>query len=163
MLDAEGKHRKARRRVAIALGVLQLCTACYSFVPVVSSPNVGAHVALEVNDEGRIALREQLGPGVLRLEGRLAAVDNTDLVLDASRVTQIRGLALPVDSMRVRLSQSFVARMDERRLSRTRTWLTVGGAIALVAAFIATDGFSGRGVQPDREPVGPPVNERRGM
>lgn len=157
------RRRAAKHRVMVVLGVLWACSACYVYVPVGTAPNVGSHVALEVNDAGRVALREQLGPGVLRLEGRLAAVEAGNFVIDASQVMQIRGLALPLDSMRVRLSNQFVDRVDERRLSRSRTWITVGSAIAVAAVFIGTKGFSGRGTPPDREPGGPPVNERRGM
>jgi hypothetical protein len=129
-------------------------------VPVRTSPQVGAHVGIEVSDEGRIALRERLGPGVLRLEGKVAAVEGDELVVDASRVTQLRGLPLPLDSMRLRLSQRFVDRMDERRLSRARTWTVIGGAAAVVAAFVITKGFTGRGTPPEEPPGGPPINER---
>ena len=51
-----------RRPVAIVVAVLHLCTACYSYVPVRSAPQPGAQVALEVTDEGRVALREKIGP-----------------------------------------------------------------------------------------------------
>jgi len=145
----------------VAVGALYFCVGCYSYVPVRASPNVGAYVALEVNDEGRLALREQLGPGVVRLEGKLAAVSGDELVVDASRVTQIRGLPLPLDSMRLRLRQQFIDRVDERRLSRTRTWMVVGGAVALVTAFAVTKGFSSRGTPPEEPPGPPPVNNRR--
>lgn len=152
---------KGRRAIGAVVAVVHFGTACYAYAPVTTSPTVGTHVALDVNDEGRVALRERLGPGVVRLEGRLAAIEGNELVLDASRVTQLRGLPLPLDSMRLRLNERFVERIDERRLSRSRTGVVIGGAVAFVAAFIATKGFTGRGTPPELPPGGPPVNESR--
>ena len=52
-----------RRSVAVTVGVLHVCTACYSYAPVRSTPQPGAQVALEVTDEGRVALKEFAVPG----------------------------------------------------------------------------------------------------
>jgi hypothetical protein len=153
--------RDDTRAIAAALAVLHLCTACYAYAPVRTTPHVGAHVALEVNDDGRVALRDRLGPGVVRLEGKLAAVEGDDLVLDASRVTQIRGMPLPLDSVRLRVNQHHVDQLSERRLSRKRTYIVVGAAVAVVAAFGITKGFSSRGTPPEDGPGGPTTNQRR--
>jgi hypothetical protein len=154
---------RGRRQVAVLIGTLQLLTACYQYVPARSVPTVGSRVALDINDDGRVALREQLGPGIVRLEGRLSAVEGTDMVVEASSVTQIRGQSVPVDSVRVRLSQGHVERMDERRLSRTRTWMMVGGAVAIVAAFFVGKGVFGRTTPPENPPGGPPIDQYRGQ
>jgi hypothetical protein len=45
--------------------------------------------------------------------------------------------------------------MDERRLSRTRSLLVVGGVVAVVAAFF-TAKISGRSTPGDKEPGGGP-------
>ena len=102
-------RRSWRRRAAALVGALQLLSACYQYVPVQSAPAVGSQVALEINDDGRVALREQLGPGVVRLEGRLSAVDSDGMLVETSSVTQIRGRPIPVDSVRVRVSQGHVS------------------------------------------------------
>ncbi len=149
----------ARRPLAVLVGLLHLCTACYQYVPVQSAPTVGAHVGLEINDDGRVALREQLGPGVVRLEGRLSAVEGDAMIVRASNVTQIRGRPTPVDSVRVRVSRGHVDRMDERRLSRSRTWMVLGGAVAVVAAFLLSGGFGGGSAS--EPPGGPPIDEQR--
>ncbi|HJU75234.1 MAG TPA: hypothetical protein VJ717_15940 [Gemmatimonadaceae bacterium] len=150
---------RARRPLAVLIGTLQLCTACYQYVPVQSAP-VGSQVGLDINDDGRVALREQLGPGIVRLEGRVAEMAGDAVVVRASSVTQIGGRATPVDSVRVRVSQGHIDRMDERRLSRTRTWMVVGGAVAIVAAFLIGGGIGGKAPSP--EPGEPPVNQYRG-
>jgi hypothetical protein len=152
--------RRPRRSIAVAIGLVQLSTACYSYVPVRTAP-IGSRVALEINDDGRVALREQLGPGVVRLEGRVSAVESDALVLEASSVTQIRGRPTPIDSVQVRVRQGHVERVDERRLARGRTWMVIGGAVAVVAAFLVANGFGGR-TPPEQPPGGPPVDESRG-
>jgi hypothetical protein len=151
----------ARRPLAVLVGALQLCTACYQYVPLRSPPAVGARVALEINDDGRLALREQLGPNIVRVEGRVSALDGDALVVEALNVTQIRGQALPVDSVQVRVVPQHVDRMDERRLSRSRTWLFIGGAAAVVAAFLLSGGIGGSSPVQE-QPGGPPVNQYRG-
>ncbi len=154
---------RGRRQVAVLIGSLHVFAACYQYVPARSLPTVGSRVVLEINDDGRVALRDQLGPGIVRLEGRLSAVEGTDMVVAASSVTQIRGQAVPVDSVRVRVSQGHVERMDERRLSRSRTWIVIGGAVAIVAAFFVGKGAFGRTTPPENPPGGPPIDQYRGQ
>jgi len=143
-----------RRPLIMMLGVLHLLTACYAYVPV-RAPAVGAQLALEVNDEGRVALGQALGPGVVRVEGRLAAMEGDAYVLLASSVTQLRSMAMPLEGLRVRVSQGHVVRLEERQLSRTRTWMTIGVAVAVVASFFLSKGVFGRSTPPE-EPGGPP-------
>jgi hypothetical protein len=90
------------------------------------SPAIGSQLALEVNDEGRVALNRALGPGVVRLEGKLAKLESDAYLLDASSVRQVSSVASPVDGLRVRVRRDHVVRVDERRLDRTRTWVTGG-------------------------------------
>jgi uncharacterized protein (DUF58 family) len=151
---------KGKRFVAVVLGTVQLLSACYQYIPVRSTPTVGSQVGFDINDEGRVGLREQLGPGVARVEGRLTAVEGDTMVVQASSVTQIRGRPMPADSVRVRVSKGFVEAIDERRLSRPRTYIVLGIGAAIVAAFLGSKGF-GKG--PSSDPPGePPVNQYRG-
>ncbi|HEX6051016.1 MAG TPA: hypothetical protein VFZ21_17170 [Gemmatimonadaceae bacterium] len=143
------------RPVALAVGVLHLCTACFSYVPVRSAPAPGAQVALEVTDEGRVALNEKIGPGVVRLEGTLAGVEGDELLVDATAATQFRGYISELGGVRVRLPQRYVTRIDERQFSRRRTLLVVGGVVAVVAGFFATK-ISGRSTPAEEEPGGGP-------
>jgi hypothetical protein len=144
-----------RRSVAVGVGVLHVCTGCFSYAPVQTTPPPGAQVAVEVTDEGRVALNEKIGPGVVRLEGTLAGVDGDELLLDASAVRQVRGYISDLGGVRVRLPQRFVTRMDERRLSRTRTLLVIGGVVAIVAGFFAVK-INGRNTPGEEEPGGGP-------
>jgi len=144
-----------RRPVAIVVGVLHLCTACYSYVPVRSTPTPGAQVALEVTDEGRVALNDKIGPGVVRLEGTLAGVEGDEILVDASAAKQIQGYISELGGVRVRLPQRYVTRMDQRQLSRSKTLLVVGGIVAVVATFFAVK-ISGKSTPSGEEPGGGP-------
>jgi hypothetical protein len=146
----------SRRAIASVVAALQLlCTACYAYAPVQTTPHPGAQVALEVTDEGRVALSEKIGPGVVRLEGTLAGTEGDELLVDASAVRQVRGYISDLGGVRVRLPQRYVTRMDERRLSRSRTLMVVGGAVAVVVGFFATK-ISGRSTPGDKDPGGGP-------
>jgi hypothetical protein len=144
-----------RRSIAVTVGVLHFCTACYSYAPVRSTPQPGAQVALEVTDEGRVALNDKIGPGVVRLEGTLAGVEGDELLVDASAVRQLRGYISDLGGVRVRLPQRYVTRMDERRFSRTRTLMVAGGVVAVVVGFFAAK-ISGRSTPGDEDPGGGP-------
>ena len=152
----DGANMITRRFVAGFVAALQLLsTACYAYTPVNTTPPAGAQVALEVTDEGRIALSDKIGPGVVRLEGTLAGEEGDELLVDASAVRQVRGYITDLGGVRVRLPKRYVTRMDERRLSRTRSLLVVGGVVAIVAAFF-TAKISGRSTPGDDDPGGGP-------
>lgn len=140
---------RVRRATAIGVGVLHVCTACYAYTPVQTPPAPGAQVALEVTDAGRVALNDKIGPGVVRLEGTLAGVENEDLLVDAQAVRQVHGYISDLGGVRVRLPKQYVTRMDERRFSRSKTLLVAGGIAAAVVAFFVTKGFGGRGTPPE--------------
>ena len=112
-------------------------------------------MALEVTDAGRVALNEKIGPGVVRLEGTLAGMEGDELLVDATAVRQVRGYITDLGGVRVRLPKNYVTRMDERRFSKSRTLMVVGGVVAVVAGFFATK-ISGRSTPPDQEPGGGP-------
>lgn len=141
--------RRSRRPVALALVILQLFTACFQYVPVRADPAPGVRVALEINDTGRVALAPVLGPGVVRIEGVLVAVEADVLVVDAMMVTQLRLRPTSVDRIRVRVPRSDVVLTEERRMSRKRTILAVGGAVVAVVSFFVSKGWFGRSTPPD--------------
>ena len=144
-----------RRQVAVVVGVLHFCTACYAYVPVKSTPTPGAQVALEVTDEGRVALNEKIGPGVVRLEGTLAGVEGDEILVDADAAKQVQGYVSELGGVRVRLPQRYITRIDQRQFSKKRTLLVVGGVVAVVAAFFATK-LSGKSTPSGEDPGGGP-------
>lgn len=138
------------RPIAILAVVLQLSTtACYSYTTVQTAPPPGTQVALEVTDEGRVALRDKIGPGVVRLEGTMAGVDSSGLLVDAQAVRQVKGYISDLGGVRVTLPRQYVTRIDERRFNTSRTLIVAGAIVGVVAAFILAKGFGGRGTPPE--------------
>jgi hypothetical protein len=145
-----------RRSTAVAVGVMHLCTACYAYTPVQTTPAPGTQIALEVTDQGRVALTDKIGPGIVRLEGTLAGVEGGELLVDADAVRQVRGYITDLGGVRVRLPQQYITRMDERRFSRRKTLLVAGSIVGVVAAFFAAKGLSGRSTPPEGSGGGGP-------
>ena len=155
--------RHAGRSVRVA--VLATLTGCYTYVPLeTAAPPVGESVALEITDQGRVSLGERFGPGVMRIEGRLTGTEGDQLLINVSRVANIRGEAAQWSGESVRLDRDFVGRLQERRLSKGRTWLAAGLTTAAIVALIATRGIYGFGSSPEpTEPPPPPTSMVRGF
>jgi hypothetical protein len=138
--------RRARRRRAA--GVLALswplltgpslggCYVTRPLAPPQLSP--GMPLVLGVSDRGRVALGATLGPGVERIAGTLASRTDSALVLHVSAVEYRSGERSRWGGERLTVGHDAVARMDERRLSRSRSWLAAGVAVAASVAFLTT-------------------------
>src|SRR5215211_5212916 len=80
---------RVRASVALILTIVQLA-GCYRYVPVSAAVMpVGAEVSLAVNDRGRVALSDAVGPGVRRMEGRVLENTDSSLVLAVMSVQHI--------------------------------------------------------------------------
>jgi len=139
-----GTARSVRSGVAVALLVPHLA-GCFHYVPAGAAPLPGGtEVSVGITDRGRVALTEDVGPGVRRIGGRLLESTDTSIAL---AVTSVQYLDLDITARwageRVELSRDHVGEIRERRLSRSRTWAAVGLAAAgLVAStLIAISGF----------------------
>ncbi|ODT03638.1 MAG: hypothetical protein ABS52_08515 [Gemmatimonadetes bacterium SCN 70-22] len=82
-----------------------------------------------------------LGPGILKVMGALKAMEGDRYVVDVTAVTPIRGQELPVSGVAVTLGPGDVADVQVRKLSRKRTAIAIGTALAVVVTFFATKGF----------------------
>lgn len=130
---------------ALAGGVL---TGCYSLRPVTTPVPEGAEVAFDVNDAGRVALAQQIGPEVAQLEGRLVSAANGDYVLAVNAVRFVRGAEQIWKGERVRLSKDHVRTSYERRFSPGRTAAMAAVTAGGVVAFFATRSLLGIGSEP---------------
>jgi hypothetical protein len=127
-------------------GVMVLNVGCYTYQPLgTARPEPGQRVTFELNDQGRVSLGEQLGPGVLDVEGTLQEVQGDQYVLGVSRVTTISGGTANWGGERVRIPVSAVAQSGLRTLSRGRTALAIGVVVVGLGVFIATRGLTGGG------------------
>lgn len=130
-------------------------TGCYTYHPV-AAPEVapGAEVTLSITDRGRVALGDSLGPGVAQVTGRVSERNDSALVLHISAVEYLNGQLNRWNGERVAVAQDLVGSARERRFSRSRTWLAVGGTIAGVALLaglvsLVASGFDdGGGTRP---------------
>ena len=132
--------------------MLPFCAACFAYAPPRSEVSPGAAVAFELNQEGRDALTPALGPGVVRVEGNLIAIEGEEYVLDAYAAIQDRRYPSPLDGIRLRLDRKYVTEVEERRFSTRKTLPVIGGAAVLVAGFFITRGFVARNTPPEGPP-----------
>lgn len=155
------RHRRRRTMTAVALGVItSVQPACYAYVPLQGAQATpGDNIGLMVSDEGRVALRDQMGQGIDRIEGVLLEKNGDDFLMRVARVKTIRGQTSHWTGEHVRIPLSTVARVEERQVSRRKTILMVAGLVAGAAILIATGTLGGFGFDsdnPDPEPGGPP-------
>lgn len=144
-----------RTAIALLLLVLQL-GGCFRYVPVATA-QPGSLVTVSINDRGRVALAESIGPGVRELTGQLRENDDDRVVL-ALRTVTFMDVNVPVvmERERVEIPREYMFQLRERQLSRSRSILAgVLVAAGIVAAsFIAIAGFGGDDAG-DRVPGGP--------
>jgi hypothetical protein len=131
-----GRGRLAGRSVrsagAIALVFLMVLPGCYTTRPVYAGmPQPGMNVSLQISDEGRVALRDRVGPSVARVEGVLVRAPDTSYVLTVNDVIGIYGERTRWSGEQVGIRREYVGMVYERRFSPARTALFVGGVGAL--------------------------------
>lgn len=161
---AGGRRPPRRLRLTASLvAVLHLSTACFTYAPPRTAPARGTPVRIELSDEGRVAHAAVIGPGVLRVDGTLRDAADGGYVVDVSSVTPIRGPALPVSDIRVSLGARDVGEVQVRTLSRRRTAITVGTALAIIVTFLATKGFRSGSTPPEGPPGDGGPDQYRGV
>ena len=155
-------RRRRLRLTAALLAVVQLSTACFTYVPPRTAPVAGAPLRFELTDEGRVTHAARIGPGVLLVAGTLTGMEGERYLLDVASVTPIRGQELPVTGIRVSLGPRDVTDARVRTLSKSRTAWVVGSALAVVVTFIVTKGFKAGSTPPADPPGGGGPDQYRG-
>lgn len=135
-----------RRWLAAGLLILHI-GGCYSYVPVGNTQLVpGTHVSVALNDQGRVGMASDVGPGVLRITGQLRENHDTLIVMSMNSVNYMDlNVTAHMAGERVAIPRTYVYDFRERRISRSRTWFAVGlAAVGLVASsLIVISGFAG--------------------
>jgi hypothetical protein len=126
-------------------------------VPVeTAAPPLGERVAFTITDQGRAALAERFGPGLLRVEGEVAQVDSDQVSLNVLKVRQIGSNDARWAGELVRIDRSFIGFSEQRKLSHVRTFLLVGAATGAIVVIASQDliGFGNEEnpTPPDDEP-----------
>jgi len=134
------------RSVGVVAAVL-VSSACYTTV--VQPPEASlldARAEFLVNDEGRVALRDQMGPGVGKVEGRVVLQDDESWTVRVHRVTTISGVAYAWMGESVRIPTRAVYTVSRRDLDRRATVIAAAGVTGAVAAFMWSRGLFGGGI-----------------
>lgn len=130
------------------LPVMVLLVGCYTLRPAGSTVREGTRMAFDLNDAGRVAMAERIGPEILQLEGRVLSTENGDYTLAVRTVRYVRGGEQVWAGERVQIAKEHVGSTWERRFNPARTAVLAGITVAAVAAFFVTREFLLGGDEP---------------
>ena len=124
-----------------------LLAGCYTLQPARGTvPDVGMHMALDVNDAGRLALGGSMGPEISQIEGQLVSREAGEYLVAVSGIRMLRGGEQSWSGEKVRIKSEYVSSVYQRRFSMGRT-LALGAVGAGAVAFLVT-----RSLKTDPEP-----------
>ena len=129
---------------AMAAAVLA-AGGCYSYVPLYTAPEPGTRVALDLNDRGRLALEQNIGPDVAVVEGLLQQKSDSELVVAISEVRTLYGDRSKWAGETVMFRHDYVRNMREKRYSRGRTYVLAGAVATGTVMFMVTRSLIGTG------------------
>ncbi|HET9634485.1 MAG TPA: hypothetical protein VFP26_01025 [Gemmatimonadaceae bacterium] len=138
----------ARGRVwkgCVAAFLMGVASGCYVYSPAPASPGQGTQLVLQLNDRGRVALGDSIGPTGQEVEGKVVGTSDSALSLSVARVGYLNGQSNKWNGERLTIGRSLFDQASERRFSASRTWLTVAVAVGAVAAFIGSRSLLGFG------------------
>lgn len=145
--------------------LLALCglglQGCYESLPLQQGPApTGVRVELVLNDQGRAALSDRLGPAVDQVEGDMVAQDGSSYTMAVFHVRQLNGNSSTWTGEHVTVSKSDVVGYQVRRLDAKRTALLAGGLTVAVAAALFGHSLFGRATTPADQGGGEPAPAR---
>jgi hypothetical protein len=138
----------------VLIFLLGFTSGCYTFTPVIASPEPGTELVLGLNDQGRVSLGQSVGPSAQTIEGRLSTKNDSAYVIAVKSVRYFNGGTNVWSGEPLSVGTSLVQEAKERRFSPSRTGLAVGIAAAAVLSFILTRNLFGSS-SPDKT-VNPP-------
>lgn len=131
----------------VAAGLLPgLLGACYTYRLVPSgSIQPATRVAVVLSDYGRLEASRQIGPQAARVEGAVLEANDTAYLLAVSGVKPITGSWVKWSGEPVNMRRDYVALTYERRPSRGRTALLIGGGAFTVLTLMVNLNILGFG------------------
>jgi hypothetical protein len=125
----------------IPVAVIGLLTAsCYNLQPLpVAVPEPGTRVAFAINDVGRVALGGSMGPELRRVEGSFQAKEGDEYLVNVSGVELLQGGFQAWAGESVRIKSSYVSAVYEKKFSKAKTALAVGGVVAIATLLSSKD------------------------
>lgn len=144
-------------RQAAPLWAAACLAGCYTYSrPATVEPEPARTFVFDLTDQGRAALAGGVGAGTDRIEGGLVTLTDSSFTVRVARVVDIRGGVAQWNGEAVSIRREYVGTVRERRLSRGRTAVAVGGVAAAVVALIASRGLGVFGNDPGGSPGEPP-------
>ncbi|MGH7646216.1 MAG: hypothetical protein ACREMR_11595 [Gemmatimonadales bacterium] len=122
-----------------------LVAGCYTYQPIVTAPEPGSTLALDLNDQGRVGMRTAIGPEIARVEGALVGASDTTYELRVAETLGLSGTRSRWSGEAVSMRREYVGVVTEKRLSRQRTFAAVLGGVAAAMAFVMTRDLFGLG------------------
>ena len=111
-------------------------SGCYSYaVRPVSEISPNSTITADINDVGRVALGDRVGPEVMQVEGKVVQRSDTSVRLLVTQVTYLNGNTEEWQGQEVGLRVQDVKSVTQRTFSRSRTALLIG---AIAVGFVAT-------------------------
>ncbi len=147
-----------RRRaiVCVLAASLMLQQACYTSVPVAGASTMPAGlVTIQVNERGRLLVGNKLGSLVDKVVGRIVRADSVNIEVAVETAEDVRGSMARWGGERFTIPREGIGTMAEKKVSRWRTALLLGGVVVgIVVALLTINGssFGGNGT------TDPPVN-----
>jgi hypothetical protein len=105
----------------------------------------GATVVLDLNDRGRVALGERIGPSAARVEGDVTSATDTSYSLRVKSVVYMNGQSNIWSGEALTVSSSLISQATQRTFSRSRTTLLSAGLVAALALLIKSTNLVGNG------------------
>ena len=139
------------RSVVFGTSVLLLGVACQRYVPLELTPvPVGKDVRVSLSDNAATTSFAQIGSRISQAEGRVIFATDSTLAIGVSAVKRTNGIEDGWNGDTVVFQRAQVVGVEQRRISRSRTFLTLS---VLVAGGIVAHARLQRG---DRVVVGQP-------
>ena len=131
-----------RVRLSLCSAVFLLC-GCYASFPIeMAQAKPGDKLRVELTDAGSDSLARYLGPGVQTVDGKLLRSSDTEVSLGVTQISMRSGIDQYWKGEAVVLPKYSLATVQERKLSKPRTFL-LAGAIIVALASVKLSGVGG--------------------
>lgn len=133
------------------------CSGCYQLVPTARTTfPVGAPVAFELNDVGRVSLGRQIGQEVKELTGNIQNQTENGYALSVRSLIYLNGKEDAWIGETVVVRPEFVKSAFERRFSSGRTAAAVLAGAGIVGSALLANNLNGSGDKTPGDPKPPP-------
>ena len=160
VMRVSGRTMFRRRAIALVCSAsLFVQTACYQSVPVMgASPQPKGLVTIIINERGRLLLGTKLGTLLDHLDGRIVQADSSSVEMVVDAAVDARDTRVNWGGEHFVIPRDAIGTMTEKKISRKRTFLLIGGIIAAIvvsAVGLVKNVFSSGG--PDAGTGPPPI------